>query len=249
MPNFLLPAGPRSATAAPGTGDFRHDWVYSAVVLASGAGGTASIFTVPKGQAIPVLAAAGVLPTSPHQLVYTDLTSNLTQAGQLGNAIGDVSVKRIAINIEAQAQLFLLPVTSATASPGTYGAGLQEMAEILDKTSFEFKISSKTQQKGPTNQFPAFGGIFGSIASTGQTTATLAGATAQGLRGVVTNGNPTSTGRALKLPIQISRNDQIEGIVLVGGPGETLTFSLTTNQGQATLVWYMLDSIIRQDVR
>jgi hypothetical protein len=238
MANFIVPRGQRSPTAVRGYGDLRQDWVYSAIILGHGGAGSASIFTVPKGQAIPTLEGAGIAPTDPSQLVYSDLTTNITQAGQLGNAIGDISVKRIGATVQ-------LANVEPVGTLGAYGATTQETPEILSKISFEFKVSSKTQAKGPLHSFPGFGGVYGSVgvAEYDQGSATVT------VRGFLTNGMPDSQGRKLLLPIQVGRLDQLEGIVLVGGPGTTLTFSVTTGIGQSTTVWFMLDSIIRGDVR
>lgn len=237
MATFIVPKGVRSPTSAPGYGDLRQDWVYSAIVLANGGAGSASIFTVPKGQAIPTLAGSGIAPTDPSQLFYSDLTTNITQAGQLGNAIGDISVKRIGATVQ---DAYLVPSTGAASG---YGATSQELPEILSKISFEFKISSKTQAKGPLHSFPGFGGVAGTVGlSTTANNVTKVAA-------FLANGQPNGEGRTLKLPIQVGRLDQLEGVVLIGGPGTTLSFSVNTGIGQSTTVWFMLDSVIRGDVR
>lgn len=227
--NMLLPdASFRSPTAVPGKSDMRDENVYSACVLTGGASGNTNVFTVPRGQGIPKLGTG--VPTAGHQLTYTELTTNISQAGQLGAAIGDASIRKIGISVE-QAWF------DASGVANTVGAGLQEMAEILSKTFFQLRIAGKLQIQGPTFLFPAPGGTFGSIAG-GVTTKSPA---------IAGNGWPGQL-RGLKLPILVGRTDTIEGTFGVAG-GSSLTFSVASGTYQPCLVWFTLHALVKGDAR
>lgn len=226
---MLLPdASFRSPTAIPGKSDMRDENVYSAAVVSHGANGSTAVFTVPKGQSIPVIGNATSVQA--HQRTYTELTTNISQAGQLGAAIGDASIRKIGINIE-QGYYDASGVLSA------YGAGQQEVAEILSKTFFQLRIAGKLQVQGPTQFFPAAGGAFGSISTTA-TTKTVA---------ALSNGWPGSM-RTLKLPVLVGRTDTIEGTFGIAG-GSSLVFSVTTTVCQSTLVWFNLHALVKGDAR
>lgn len=226
MPSMMLPAPVgRSPTAVPGTSDVRDDNVYSAGVLAHGATGQLSLFTIPKGQAIPEIKGTAIAQTTQsHQTNYTDLTTNLNKAGEFGSGVGDASVRAIAINVEA-----------AYAGGTAYGAGEREVKEIQSKVSFVFKLGQKEMLKGPAMLFGASGGAEGSVATT-VTATTVA---------LVRNGNGP---RRLKIPIAIHRSDTVEGVLAVAGSGG-LSFTTATGEGQPTLVWVHLFSTIRSDAR
>lgn len=228
MPSMLLPdASFRSPTAIPGTSDMRDENVYSACVVTGGASGTTNVFTVPRGQSIPLIGSGTA---AAHQKTYTELTTNISQAGQLGAAIGDASIRRIGINIE---QAYY----DGSGVAGAYGAGLQEVTELMSKTFFQLRIAGKLQIQGPTFLFPAAGGAVGSIAG-GITSKSPA---------VATNGWPGQL-RGLKLPILVGRTDTIEGTFGVAG-GASLTFSLTSGTYQPVLVWFVLHAIVKGDAR
>lgn len=228
---LLLPdASFRSNTAVPDQADLRDENVYSACVLQHGASGQTQLFSVPKGQAIPRLSGAGItVPTSAHQVTYTELTTNITQAGQLGSALGDSSVRGIGIELEN--------AYAAAGALNTYGAGQQEVAEILGKCFFQLRIGGKKQIEGPLKYFPSPGGLNGAVSTTA-TTSTVS---------FVNNGFPGSY-RRLRLPIMVGRTDTVEGTVGIAG-GTALVFSVTSGIGQPVLVGCSLMSLIKGDAR
>lgn len=237
---LYLPTPSTSPTAVQDKSDYRDENIYSAIVLQHGGVGQQSLFTVPKGQAIPRLAGTGITaPASAHQLNYTDLTTNITQAGQLGSAIGDVSVRGIGLTIENA--YFVNTGATAGLQNTAYGAGQQEVSEILSKVFFQFLIAGKKQVQGAAWMFPASGGAFGSL-SVSNTTATTGNVAA-----AMSNGWPGNL-RRLKLPVLVARTDTVEGIVGVAG-GAALVFSTTTGTGQPTLLWANLHCLVSGDAR
>jgi hypothetical protein len=223
---LLLPdARFRSPTAVEGKADMRDENIFSSIVVGHGAAGQQKMFTVPQGQAIPRLVGANIAPTAAHQLTHSELTTNLSKAGEAGSALGDFSVRAIGINIENAY------VAATTGALNTYGAGQQEVNEILAKTFFQLKIAGKKQLEGATFMFPATGGTFGGIQTTGNAQTVSA----------LTNGWPGSM-RRLKLPILVARTDTIEGVFGVAGSA-SLTFSVASGVGQCSLVWCNLLSL------
>jgi hypothetical protein len=238
---LLLPdASLRSPTAVPNKSDMRDENVLSAGLLQHGANGTLSMFTVPRGQPIPRLAGAGITaPTSAHQTTYTELTTNLTQAGQTGSGIGDISVRSIGVTIENG--YYSGAAIATNQGLNAYGAGSQEVSEILGKCFFQFLVAGKLQVQGPAFLFPAHGAVFG-----GAAVATTAAATSA-VVGSQNNGWP-GAGRRLKLPILVARTDVLEGRFGVAG-GDSLVFSVTTGVGQPVLVWANLQAAVKGDAR
>lgn len=225
---MLLPdASFRSPTAVPGKSDMRDENVYSAACVTGGANGSTAVFTVPRGQTIPLIGSGTA---ANHQKTYTELTTNISQAGQLGAAIGDASIRKIGINIESA-------YYDASGVPNTYGAGQQEVSEILAKTFFQLRIAGKLQIQGPTMFFPASGGAFGSISTT-ESAVTVA---------ALGNGWPGAL-RSLKLPVLVGRTDTIEGVFGVAG-GASLTFSVASGAYQPCLVWFNLHALVKGDAR
>lgn len=233
--DLLLPdASLRSPTAVPGRSDIRDENIYSAIVLQHGGAGQQQLFTVPRGQAIPRLAGAGItVPTSAHQVNYTELTTNILQSGQLGSSIGEASARAIGISIEN--------CYFTAGAPNTYGAGQQEVNEILGKCFFQFRVAGKLQNQGPVSFYPASGGVYGSFAAATTVAATTITPNA------LSNGLP-GTLRRLKAPILIARTDTVEGTLGVAG-GDALVFSVTTGIGQPALVWCNLYSAVKGDAR
>lgn len=220
----------RSPTAVGDKSDGRDENLYSAMVLAYGGSGQQKVFTVPQGQNIPKLAGAGIAPTAAHQLTYTELTTNFTKAGEAGSAIGDFAIRAIGITFENG-------YYSAAGVLNSYGMGQQEVNETLSKTFFQLKIAGKKQIEGATFMFPASGGAFGSIGTTGNA-ATVAS---------LNNGWPGAL-RKLKLPILVARTDTVEGVFGIAG-GASLVFSVASGVGQSSLVWFNLQSLVGGDVR
>lgn len=233
MSNMIFPDPRfRSPTAVDGKSDFRDENIYSALVLANGAAGQAKLFTVPQGQNIPELKGAGITATTqPHQQVFSSATTNLTKAGELGSGIGDAAIRGIGLSLETAA------VTPATGVARGFGATQFEVADILSKCSFSLRVANKPQITGNVSFFPSAGGSFGSISTTGNA------ATAS----VASNGWPGSYKR-LKIPIPVARNDTLEGVFEVAG-SSALAFSVTSGEGQPTLLYVNLASNVAGDVR
>lgn len=222
---LLFPdASLRSPTAVPGRSDMRDENIYSSLVLTNAGTGNTTVFSVPRGQAIPKI---GALAVAAHQATYTELTTNISQAGQFGSALGDVSLRGIGINIE-QAW-----VVAATGVINTFGAGQREMCEISSKCFFQLRIGGKLQIQGPVTYFPASGALAGSLASTANAMTV----------GLLNNGIP-GTMRRLKIPVLVARTDTVEGTFGVGG-GATLSFT----GDQPTLVWVNCHALIKGDAR
>lgn len=229
----LIPRGTRSATAAPNWDDFRDDEIYSAGVLQHGGQSEMTLFTVPKGQATPFLRGSGItVTTNGWQATYSDLTTNLAKAGELGSAIGDIAVRTIYATLEQA------PYSSSTgAFSTTSGAAPWDVQDILAKCYFKMKVGGKVYIQGQLFRFPAGGGAVGSVSTT-QTGVSM---------GVVGNGVP-GRGRPLRAPIVIERTDTVEAIVGVA-PNSALALSTTTGTGQPTLIWINLASNVSGDVR
>lgn len=231
MPQMLF-SDPRfrSGTAVPGKSGGRDENIYSAIVVGYGGSGTQKLFTVPEGQAIPRLVGSGIAPTAQHLLNHTKLTTNLGKAGEVGSAIGELSIRSIGIGWE---QAYV----DTNGLINTYGFGQQEAAEVMAKTYMIFRISGTKQIEGPTSFFPAPGALFGSSSSTenGQTVSFLG------------NGWPGG-GRRLKVFLPADRTDQIEVEFGTAG-GVSLVFSVTTGVGQSSLLWCNLWCGVMADAR
>jgi hypothetical protein len=221
----------RSPTAVSGQSDLRDENVYSSFVAQHSGNGVQNIFVAPSGQSIPTIGGTSSSPAQVHQQKYSDLTTNLAKAGELGSALGDAQVRAIGVTLENAAY------TPATGVSRIFGATQFEVADILSKTAFEFKIGGKRQVIGALNMFPAYGGAVGTISTTGS------GATA----GIANNGFVGML-RRLKIPIMVARNDQIQGVVSLGN-GASYAFSNTAADGQPVLVWVNLHCSIKGDVR
>lgn len=231
---LVLPANVgRSPTAVPDTSDVRDDNVYSAGVVAHGAASQLSLFTVPKGQTIPEIKGSAITATTnDHQTTYTDLTTNLNKAGEMGSGIGDISVRAIAVNVEGKY------FTDAGAA-SIYGAGPRELQEIQSKMSFVFKIGQKEMTKGPLMTYGCSGGVYGDASiSTTLNASTLNTAFVRNSDGP----------RRFKMPILIHRSDTVEALLQVAGT-TGLSFTTQSALGQPTLIWVHLFSTIRGDAR
>lgn len=231
MPQMLFPDPRfRSPTAASGQSGGRDENIYSSLVVGFGASGTQKLFTVPEGQAIPRLMGAGIAPTAQHLLTMTKLNTNLGKAGEVGSAIGELSIRSIGMGFE----------TGYYDSAGvlnTYGMGQQEVSEMMSKTFLIFRISGTKQIEGPTNFFPAPGALFGAAASTKN----------NAINAYLNNGWPGG-GRRLKVFLPAARTDQLEVEFGTAG-GVTLNFSVNSGVGQSSLVWCNLWCGVMADVR
>jgi hypothetical protein len=220
----------RSPTAAAGQSGGRDENIYSSLVVGFGASGTQKLFTVPEGQTTPRLVGAGIAPTAQHHLTNTKLNTNLGKAGEVGSAIGEISIRSIGIGFE---QAYY----DGNGALNSYGMGQQETFEMLSKTFLIFRISGTKQIEGPTSFFPSPGGAVGSIASTEATVVNT----------VITNGWPGS-GRRLKVFLPAARTDQLEVEFGTAG-GVSLNFSVNQSPGQCSLVWCNLWCGVMADVR
>lgn len=231
MARMLLPRASRPATAFPGASDLRDENVYSAVVVAHNGQGTAKMFTVPQGQTIPELKGSTITATAnAWQTTYSALTTNLEKAGELGSTIGDAGIRALGLTVEAASYTF------ASGAQSAYGAGQKEVAEIASKCYIELKVSNKRQIIGPAWAFPNTGGVGGNVFTTG-TGATI---------GMVQLGPDFPVGRKLKVPVMVARNDVL---VAEFTAYAALTFSVTTSDGQPTLVWCNLICTVKGDLR
>ncbi len=228
---MILPAATgRSPTAVQDKSDVRDETVYSALVVQHSGTGQQIVFTVPKGQAIPKMNGTVTASTQAHHGNYSDLTTNLSKAGEFGAALGDGSIRSLGITIEQAA--FTL---TTSAQRTTFGASQFEMADICSKTAFELKVGGKRQIIGPTFTFPSLGAVGGAISGTGN-------ASTSSLAQIA--GQP----RRLKVPIPVGRSDVLEGVFSVA-TGASLAFSLTTGEGQPCLLWFILHTTVKGDVR
>lgn len=232
MARAYFPAARRSATAVAGKSDIRNENIYSAVVLAHGGSGRAKLFTVPQGGAIPELRGAVTATANAHQTFYTELTTNLEKAGELGSAIGDAALMSLGITVEQAAY------TASSGAQRAFGAGQFEVSDILSKTVVELKVGGKRQIIGPTFTFPNLGAASGSISTTGNAI-TVA---------VVNNGLNNNGRKFTGAPIMVARDDVFLVEFSVGGSA-SLAFSVTGADGQPTLVWAICHAQVAGDVR
>ena len=225
----------RSPTAVDDESDLLDENIYSSILVANGGTGTQRAFAVATGGAIPQMIGSTASPTgNPWQITYSDLTTNLTKPGELGSAIGEGAVRAIGIVLEQASFTF------GTGAPRTWGMTQFEVADVLSKLSFEFKVGAKRQIVGPVHAFPGFGGVSGAISTTGN--AATASVAANGMIG---------SGRRLKYPIEVARTDTLEGIFTTGN-GATLAFSQTgtaAGNGQPSLIWVNMLTTVAGDVR
>jgi hypothetical protein len=231
---MMLPdARGRSPTAVDGISALRDENVYSAACLQHGGAGVVPTFTSPKGAPIPFLRGAGVVVSvNAHQLTYSLLTTNLSKAGEPGSSLGDLAIRAIGISIESAAYTLATGVTRA------FGATEFEVADLCSKLYLEFKISGKKQVEGPIIFFGNAGSMAGSTFSTG------GGSTVS----TVNNGGTNSI-RRFKLPIPVGRTDVVEGNLGVAG-GSALAFNTgVVADGQPTLVWVNLQTVLSGDAR
>lgn len=236
-----LPTGPRSATAVPGTTDKRDENIYSAALLQNTGSGSVSLFTVPKGQAIPFIRGTSTASANAWQITHSDTTTNLEKAGELGDGIGDAGIRGLSLNVE---QAGILPLTAqgggnTSAQLDLYGATSYELMDLQRKCSFELRVSKKPMFKSPFFAFPAVGGVSGSVSTVANNT----------VRDISTNGSPGRI-RRLMTHIMASRRDTLEGVFSVSGGSQILTRDDGANtDGIPTLLWCVLPSTIRGDAR
>lgn len=222
MSQFIAPSPDfRSPAAAPDLSGMRDDLVYSAICVGDAATGSANAFAQGQGGAIQTL--GGMTGQQAHQKTFSLTTTNLSQSGVVGSNIGDIGIREIGISVEQA----YFTITAGAVTESAYGAGQRELAEILNKMSYQLNLINKPMQQGPVFAFGNAGGPSGSIATAmyGQ------GAAASNLATIANNGRCP---RRLEVVLVVSRIDTIQGQFSVAG-GDSLSF--TTAGGQPVLLW------------
>lgn len=240
MSQAMIPRSYRSATALDGESDVRDDLIYSSIIVGHGGASQQKLFTVPQGQAIPRMVGAAIAPTQLHQLIHSELSTCQDKAGEFGSSIGDAAVRSISLVLEQACPMVATVaglVGGLNMGFGVYGATPQEVAEVLSKSFFQLKVGGKTMIQGPVGQFPAGAGVSGAIATT-QTASTI---------GFAQNGSNLS-GKRIRIPIQIARNDVVTGIIGVPN-GAAYVFSVAAGVGQSSMLTCVLGALVRGDVR
>jgi len=225
----VFPSPQRPATAVQGIGDSHDDNVYSAVVLAHGGATTQTLFLAGIGAPIPQITGTAITAANlpAHYLTYTPTTTMIQQSGQLGNSVGDFSIRAIGVTIDTQQTI---------AGVGrVWGAGAPEVVDICSKCRLEVKLSNKRRVLGPLWSFPTLGGPAGS---------TTANATS------LVQNSMFATGRRIASKFEVARNDTLTVDFTADA---ALAFSDTsfasTHAGQATLVWVLCIGTANSDVR
>lgn len=229
MAGTIFPSPQRPSTALQGVGDDHDDNIYSAVVMAHGGQQQQVIFVAGQGSPIPQITGTPITAANipAHYQNYTPVTTMIQQSGQLGNSIGDASVRAIGVTVDQAAV--------AAGVPRVFGATAFEVVDICSKVRIEIKLSSKRRILGPLWAFPQVGGPMGF---------TTANATSFVQNGLF------ATGRRIASRFEIARTDVLTAEITPDAP---LAFSdtsfATTHAGQATLVWVMMVATVRSDVR
>lgn len=224
--NLFLPRTAPSPTAVPDKVDLKDENIYSAGVFAHGASTPITLFTVPLGQTIPSSASVSIATAPAHYLTYTEQTTNLEKAGELGYNIGDAAIRALGVTFDVAS-------SGATGTVRAYGATPVEVAEIQSKVALEFLVTRKRRVIGPVWMFPQTGGFWG-VAST---------FTAH--PGYAQNGGVPS-GRRFKVPVMIGA---METVIAKLTPYASLTFSVTGAPGQPVLTWVNLLASVGAEVR
>ena len=222
----------RPQTAVQDQTDARDDIVYSSLVVANGASNYGKMFVVPQGGTIQELKGSGITATvQAHQMVHSELTTNLEKAGEFGSGLGDAAVRGISLCIETAG-------FTAAGAYRAYGAQPEDVQDLLAKSYYQFKVGQKVMTAGPSFTFPQWGGMQGAV-STVTTAMTI---------GIASNGNALLGGRRLRIPIQISRVDIVVGLLGFGN-SSALVGSAGATYGTPFLVWGVLNVLLGADVR
>lgn len=233
MASGYIPAGVRSATAASGLSDFQDQNLYAAIVAQHGGGGSQKAFTTAQGMPVPRLSGAAIAaPLQPWQQTHTKLTTIIEKNGELGKGIGDAAIRGLSNHVE-QATYTQAGLVS------TYGATFQELADLQSKVSIELRVSKKPMFTSPLFAQPTIGGVYGGVS--------LDAAAAPAVVGVNTLGQPGII-RRLQKHIMCERGDTLELEYEVAA-NSTLAFRSAASDGIPCLVWAVLPSSIRNDVR
>lgn len=213
MSQFIVPSPDfRSPAAAPDQSGMRDDQVYSAVCVGNGATGSVNAFA--QGQGGQIQSIGSTTNQQAFQKTFSLATTNLSQSGVVGSNIGDIGIREIGLNVQPA----FYKVAANVTAQSLYGAGPQEVTEILNKMSYQLNLINKPMQQGPLFAFPAVGGPTG-----GYAVSMFAAAAATNLVGLQTNGTPGRP-RKLEVVLVLARIDTIQAIFTVAG-GDSLTFS------------------------
>lgn len=224
--NVLLPRTTPSPTSVQDKVDLKDENIYSAGVLAHGAATPITLFTVPLGQSIPTSSSVSQATNPAHYITYTEQSTNLEKAGELGYNIGDAGIRALGVTFDVAS-------SGSTGTVRAYGATPAEVAEIQSKVCLEFLVTRKRRIIGPVWMFPQTGGFWG-VAST---------YTAH--PGFAQNGG-VPTGRRFKVPVMIGSQ---ETVIAKLTPYASLTFSVTGAPGQPVLTWVNLLASVGAEVR
>lgn len=224
----MVPRPRPTATAVADKLDLRDEHIYSAGVFQHGGATPLTLFTVPLGQGIPHTAGAGVAATGEptHYTSYTEQTTNLEKAGELGSNIGDAGVKAIGVTFDAA-------TSNSAGTVKTSGATPVEVADLQSKVTLEFLVTRKRRIIGPVWMYPPTGGIW------------AASSTFTAHPGFATNGVGNG-GRRFRVPIMIAANDTVVAKLT---PQAALVFSVTVTPGQPVLTWCNLLAAVGAEVR
>lgn len=224
----MLPRTRPSATAVPDKLDLRDEHIYSSGVFQHGATTAMSLFTVPIGQTIPHRAGSGVAATGEpdHYGSYTEQTTNLEKAGELGSNIGDAGIRAMGVTLDTA-------TSNSAGTVKTSGATPVEVADILSKVNLEFLVTRKRRVIGPVWMFPQTGGGH-YVAST------FTAHPGYGQNGAV------AAGRRFRVPIMIASNDTVVAKLT---PYAALVHSITVTPGQPVLTWVNLLASVGAEVR
>jgi hypothetical protein len=229
---FMVPRSPHSPTSAPGLMDAVDDHIYSAGVFADGAANALSLFTVPIGQTMVTSKGATIVDTTwptHYKGAQTELHTSMEQAGQLGQAQGDASIRAIGVTVDQAS------IVRATGLYSAYGATPFEVNDLTSKVWFELTITRKRKSMGPLFLYPNLG----TAAHSGPST--TANATTVGYSQIGFGG-----GRKLKVGIGIGKNDTP---VAKFSPTATLDFNTSDTVGQPVLFWCVLFANVAREVR
>lgn len=224
--NVLLPRTKPTPTAVQDKVDLKDENIYSAGVFAHGGTTPITLFTVPLGQTIPASTSVSVATAPAHYLTYTEQTTNLEKAGELGYNIGDAGIRALGVTFDVAS-------SNSTGTVRAYGATPTEVADIQSKVSLEFLVTRKRRIIGPLWMFPQTGGFWG-VSST---------FTAH--PGYAQNGAVPS-GRRFKVPVMIGSQ---ETIIVKLTPYASLVHSVTGAPGQPVLTWVNLLASVGAEVR
>ena len=227
----VFPSPQRPSTAVQGIGDSHDDNIYSSLLLAHGGVGTQTIFLAGIGSPIPQITGTAITTANlpGHYQNYTPVTTMIQQSGQLGNAVGDFSIRAVGVTIDQTAY------TAGTGAVRVWGATGFEVSDICSKVRMEMKLSNKRRILGPLWSYPQMGGPMGFTVASGA---------------AFVQNSLFATGRRIASKFEVARNDTLTVDVTADA---ALAFSdtvfTTTHVGQATLVWVLAVGTANSDVR